>query len=66
LPELFARYERRSGRDLSRLDWYSAMAAWKLAVLYDYSLRQGRDPYYADPDKPARFISAGYRFAGLA
>ena len=56
-------YADASGRDLSRLGWYAAMAAWKLAVLYDYQHRQGRDAYYADPGQARRFVTAAERFA---
>jgi aminoglycoside phosphotransferase (APT) family kinase protein len=62
---LIERYAARSGRDVSGLDWHAAFAAWKTGVLYEYSRRQGRDAYYADPDKPLRFMAAANRFAGL-
>ncbi len=61
--QIFARYAERSGRNLSGLSWYAAMAAWKMAVLYDYSHRKGHDPFYADPSQAQRFIAAGWRFA---
>ncbi|WP_428249530.1 phosphotransferase family protein [Ferrovibrio sp.] len=61
--QIFARYAERSGRNLSGLPWYAAMAAWKMAVLYDYSHRKGHDPFYADPSQAQRFIAAGWRFA---
>lgn len=61
--EVLRRYAQRSGRDLSGLNWYAAMAAWKMAVLYDFSHRQAKDSYYADPEQSQRFIAAGWRMA---
>lgn len=61
--EIFARYGQQTGSDLSRLGWYAAMAAWKLAVLYDYQHRIGRDAYYSDATQAPRFIAAAERFA---
>lgn len=61
--EVVARYVERTGRDLSRLGWYAAMAAWKLAVLYEYQHREARDAYYADATQAPRFIAAAERFA---
>jgi aminoglycoside phosphotransferase (APT) family kinase protein len=66
---LAARYARRTGRDLSALAWYTVMAQWKLAVLYEYSRRRAArgdgDPYYADPSRVASFLRAAYHAAGL-
>jgi aminoglycoside phosphotransferase (APT) family kinase protein len=56
---------RRYGGDLSRLRWYTVMAMWKLAVLYEYSHRRGEDAYYADPALVQRFLAAAHREAGL-
>ncbi len=56
-------YAKITGRDVSRLGWYAAMASWKLAVLYDYQHRLGRDSYYEDPTQAPRFIAAAERFA---
>lgn len=61
--EIFDRYAEVAGRDLSGLGWYAAMAAWKLAVLYEYQHRLGRDPYYEDATQAPRFIKAAERFA---
>jgi len=61
--EVVARYAEVTGRDVSGLGWYAAMAAWKLAVLYDYQNRQGRDAYYADATQAHRFIASAERFA---
>lgn len=67
--ELADRYARKTGRDLSKLNWYTAMALWKLAVLYEYSRRravQGAgDQYYADPLQVQAFLVAAHRTAGL-
>jgi aminoglycoside phosphotransferase (APT) family kinase protein len=41
--DLAARYAWHTGRDLSGLAWYTVMAQWKLAVLYEYSHRRLRD-----------------------
>ena len=60
---LIDRYVERTGRDVSNLGWYAAMAAWKLAVLYDYQHRLGRDSYYEDPTQAARFLASAERFA---
>ncbi len=35
--QLADRYASATGRDLSGLRWYTTLALWKLAVLYDYS-----------------------------
>jgi aminoglycoside phosphotransferase (APT) family kinase protein len=62
--EIFDRYAARSGRNLSGLGWYAAMAAWKMAVLFDFSHQRGQDPFYTDPMKSVRFIEAARSFAG--
>ncbi len=54
-------YARTSGRDLSDLPWYAAMAAWKLAVLYDYQFRLGGDAYYT-ADQAPRFLRQAEAF----
>jgi aminoglycoside phosphotransferase (APT) family kinase protein len=50
--DLRARYARRSGRDLSRLDWYEILALWKCAIFLESSRRRWLDwttddPYFA-------------------
>lgn len=60
---MIARYAEITGRDVSGLGWYAAMASWKLAVLYDYQHRLGRDTYYEDATQAPRFIAAAERFA---
>jgi aminoglycoside phosphotransferase (APT) family kinase protein len=63
--ELAARYAGRTGLDLSRLDWYTALALWKLAALYEYSRRRAVDPYYADPSLVRDLLREAHRVAGL-
>ena len=38
--ELAGRYAERTGASLANLDWYTALALWKLAVLYEYGRRR--------------------------
>ncbi len=68
--ELAARYSLRTGRDLTNLGWYSALALWKLAVLYEYGRRRfvtgAGDDYYADATQVRRFLDAAHRVAGLS
>ena len=50
--QLVARYEERSGRSVSALNWYQALALWKAAVFMEgnfkrYSLGASDDPYLA-------------------
>jgi aminoglycoside phosphotransferase (APT) family kinase protein len=63
--ELAERYAMHTGFDLSNLRWYTVMANWKLAVLYEYARRRGEDRYYADPSLVERFLAAAHREAGL-
>jgi aminoglycoside phosphotransferase (APT) family kinase protein len=35
--ELVARYGDRSGRDVSRIDWYDVFSRWKLAIVLEGS-----------------------------
>lgn len=68
--ELTQRYAERSGRDVSDLAWYTTLALWKLAVLYEYSRRRVLngvgDPYYSDPELVRRFLRDARRSAGIA
>ena len=68
--ELAARYAARTGLSLSMLPWYSALALWKLAVLYEYSRRRADsgigDDYYTDASQVAEFLDASHRAAGIA
>lgn len=67
--ELADRYAQRTGADLASLDWYVALALWKLAVLYEYGRRRAvrgvGDPYYADRRLVQRFLDAAHATAGL-
>ena len=63
--ELADRYAVRTGATLENLNWYTTFALWKLAVLYEYSRRQGQDPYYADPAHVRSFLAAAQRTAEL-
>jgi aminoglycoside phosphotransferase (APT) family kinase protein len=50
--ELTARYEQRSGRSVSALNWYQALAMWKAAVFMEgnykrFTLGASDDPYLA-------------------
>ena len=50
--ELTARYEQQSGRSVSALNWYQALAMWKAAVFMEgnfkrYTLGASDDPYLA-------------------
>jgi aminoglycoside phosphotransferase (APT) family kinase protein len=58
--ELADRYAAATGRDLSNLRWYTVMALWKLAALYEYARRRGEDAYYADPALVERFLAAAH------
>ncbi|WP_141013634.1 phosphotransferase family protein [Nocardioides sambongensis] len=67
--ELAARYAARTGADLRNLDWYTTLALWKLAVLYEYGRRRAvrgvGDPYYADQRLVQAFLDDAHRSAGL-
>jgi hypothetical protein len=67
--EMAARYADRTGADLTNLQWYTALALWKLAVLYEYGRRRAvrgvGDPYYRDPARVASFLAAAHRTAGI-
>ena len=58
--ELVRRYEDRTGRDASALDWYRVLATWKLAILLEGSYARHLagmtdDPFFArmERDVPA-------------
>ncbi|NKQ51917.1 phosphotransferase family protein [Amycolatopsis sp. K13G38] len=65
--ELAARYATATGRDLSGLDWYTVLALWKLAVLYEYGRRRAvegvGDEYYAEASLVKSFLEAAQRAA---
>jgi aminoglycoside phosphotransferase (APT) family kinase protein len=68
--ELAERYAERTGADLGKLGWYTALALWKLAVLYEYGRRRAvrgvGDSYYADQKLVQSFLDAAHRTAGLS
>jgi aminoglycoside phosphotransferase (APT) family kinase protein len=50
--ELIARYEEKSGRSMSAVNWYQALALWKAAVFMEgnfkrFSMGASDDPYLA-------------------
>jgi aminoglycoside phosphotransferase (APT) family kinase protein len=65
--ELLDRYVAGTGADVSNIDWYAALAMYKLAALYEYSRRRYDDgvgdPYYADPELVPAFLTAGEQLA---
>ncbi|ROS32089.1 phosphotransferase family protein [Amycolatopsis thermoflava] len=65
--QLAERYAAATGRDLSTLDWYTALALWKLAVLYEYGRRRAvqgvGDEYYADAGMVKSFLTAAEQVA---
>lgn len=67
--ELAQRYAERTGADLGALDWHTALALWKLAVLYEYGRRRAvrgvGDDYYRDQALVQSFLDAAHRTAGL-
>jgi aminoglycoside phosphotransferase (APT) family kinase protein len=63
--QLAARYADLTGADLGGLAWYIAMVQWKLAALYEYSRRAGREDYYADAAQVTSFLRAAHQAAGL-
>jgi aminoglycoside phosphotransferase (APT) family kinase protein len=68
--ELLDRYVGGTGADVSNVDWYAALAMYKLAALYEYSRRRFEDgvgdPYYANPGQVTAFLAAGERLAADA
>jgi aminoglycoside phosphotransferase (APT) family kinase protein len=65
--ELMDRYAAKTGRALPDLRWYTTMALWKLAALYEYGRHRARtgggDSYYADPGLARSFLMAARRAA---
>ncbi|SNT11777.1 Predicted kinase, aminoglycoside phosphotransferase (APT) family [Rhodococcoides kyotonense] len=68
--EIAQRYSAVTGADLGNIDWYTALALWKLAVLYEYGRRRADrgvgDLYYKDPALVESFLGAAHRAAGIA
>jgi aminoglycoside phosphotransferase (APT) family kinase protein len=60
--ELLDRYCERTGAQPAAVDWYAALAQFKLAALYEYGRRRaesaGGDSYYADPGLVSSFLRA--------
>ena len=60
--ELAQRYAAATGADLENLPWYTTLALWKLAVLYEYGRRRAEegvgDQYYRDPELVRSFLTA--------
>lgn len=54
--ELATRYAAATGRDVSRLGWFTVLNLYKLAAMYEYSRRRGEDDYYRDPALVARYL----------
>ncbi len=61
--ELLARYSSRTGSDAKGVNWYCALAQFKLAALYEYGRRRAvaghGDPYFGDPALVDSFLRAG-------
>jgi aminoglycoside phosphotransferase (APT) family kinase protein len=68
--ELLARYASRTGVTPAGIEWYSALAQFKLAALYEYGRRRAEttsgDPYFRDPAMVRSFLAAGARCTDLA
>jgi aminoglycoside phosphotransferase (APT) family kinase protein len=66
--ELVLRYFQRTGASPANVDWYSALAQFKLAALYEYGRRRaessGGDRYFADPDMVSSFLQTADLMAG--
>ncbi|OSC31561.1 phosphotransferase [Mycobacterium vulneris] len=64
---LLDRYADRTGADVSVVNWYAALAMYRLAALYEYSRRRFEDgvgdPYYAEPGLVSSFLAAGEKLA---
>lgn len=55
---LAERYAALTGSDISNLRWYQVFVEWKLAVLYEFSRRAGKDKYYATPGLVEAFLAS--------
>src|ERR671914_71672 len=69
--ELTARYEELSGRSVSKLNWYQALAMWKAAVFMEgnfkrYTLGASDDPYLALFDEGVPALAEKAREVALA
>lgn len=66
--ELAERYAEASGRDLSSLAWYQALALWKLAILLEGSFKRFKagttdDPFFARLERGVPGLAADARAA---
>jgi aminoglycoside phosphotransferase (APT) family kinase protein len=69
--ELIARYEERSGRSMSALNWYQALALWKAAVFMEgnykrFSMGASDDEYLAAFDEGVPALAEKARDVALA
>jgi aminoglycoside phosphotransferase (APT) family kinase protein len=69
--ELQARYEERSGRSVSALNWYQALALWKAAVFMEgnykrFTMGQSDDEYLAYFDEGVPALAEKAREVALA
>jgi aminoglycoside phosphotransferase (APT) family kinase protein len=69
--ELTARYEERSGRSVSALNWYQALALWKAAVFMEgnykrFTMGNSDDPYLAFFDEGVPALAEKAREVALA
>jgi len=69
--ELTARYEERSGRSVSALNWYQALALWKAAVFMEgnykrFTLGASDDPYLALFDEGVPALAEKARAVALS
>jgi aminoglycoside phosphotransferase (APT) family kinase protein len=66
--QLLDRYCDRTGVRPESVNWYSALAQFKLAALYEYGRRRadspGGDAYFADPELVTSFLDAAHALAG--
>jgi aminoglycoside phosphotransferase (APT) family kinase protein len=69
--QLTARYEERSGRSVSSLNWYQALALWKAAVFMEgnfkrFTMGNSDDPYLAFFDEGVPALAEKAREVALA
>jgi aminoglycoside phosphotransferase (APT) family kinase protein len=69
--ELIARYERQSGRSMSALNWYQALALWKAAVFMEgnykrFTMGASDDQYLAAFDRGVPMLAEKARAVALA
>lgn len=61
--ELLDRYCARTGSDATEINWYTALAQFKLAALYEYGRRRavsaGGDAYFSDSEMVSSFLRCG-------